>query len=100
LDNHHLYLDKANEVCRNIFEKEYFNGLGIPLPEVKFIQPDSDNFKSGEYYIRIGDTWQIHLNFGLLPTNLLKRLKYLLGMKLSITKLVRLTFLLILECSK
>jgi hypothetical protein len=72
LDNHHLYLDKANEVCRNIFEKEYFNSLGIPLPEVKFIQPDSANFKSGEYYIRIGDTWQIHLNFGLLPASLLE----------------------------
>ena len=72
MDNHHLYLDKANEVCRNIFEKEYFNSLGIPLPEVKFIQPDSANFKSGEYYIRIGDTWQIHLNFGLLPASLLE----------------------------
>ena len=72
MDNHHLYLDKANEVCRNIFEKEYFNSLGIPLPEVKFIQPDSANFKSGEYYIRIGDTWQIHLNFGLLPSSLLE----------------------------
>ncbi|MBS1631370.1 MAG: VWA domain-containing protein [Bacteroidetes bacterium] len=72
MDNHHLYLDKANEVCRNIFEKEYFNSLGIPLPEIKFIQPDSANFKSGEYYIRIGDTWQIHLNFGLLPTSLLE----------------------------
>jgi len=72
LDNHHLYLDKANEVCRNIFEKEYFNSLGIPLPEVKFIQADSANFKSGEYFIRIGDTWQIHLNFGLLPSNLLE----------------------------
>jgi AraC-like DNA-binding protein len=72
LDNQHLYLDKANEVCRNIFEKEYFNSLGIPLPEVKFIQPDSANFKSGEYYIRIGDTWQIHLNFGLLQASLLE----------------------------
>lgn len=72
MDNHHLYLDKANEVCRNIFEKEYFNSLGIPLPDVKFIQPDSANFKSGEYYIRIGDTWQIHLNFGLLPASLLE----------------------------
>ena len=72
MDNHQLYLDKANEVCRNIFEKEYYNSLGIPLPEVKFIQPDSANFKSGEYYIRIGDTWQIHLNFGLLPASLLE----------------------------
>lgn len=72
MDNLHLYLDKANEVCRNVFEKEYFNSLGIPLPEIKFIQPDSANFKSGEYYIRIGDTWQIHLNFGLLPKSLLE----------------------------
>lgn len=72
MDNQHLYLDKANEVCRNIFEKEYFNSLGIPLPKIKFIQPDSANFKSGEYYIRIGDTWQIHLNFGLLPPSILE----------------------------
>ena len=72
MDKLQLYLDKANEVCRSIFEKEYFNSLGIPLPEVKFIQPDSANFKSGEYYIRIGDTWQIHLNFGLLPASLLE----------------------------
>ena len=72
MDNQHLYLDKANEVCRNIFEKEYFNSLGIPLPEINFIQPDSANFKSGEYYIRIGDTWQIHLNFGLLPPSILE----------------------------
>lgn len=72
MDNQHLYLDKANEVCRNIFEKEYFNSLGIPLPEIKFIQPDSANFKSGEYFIRIGDTWQIHLNFGLLPPSILE----------------------------
>ena len=72
MDNQHLYLDKANEVCRNIFEKEYFNSLGIPLPEIKFIQPDSANFKTGEYYIRIGDTWQIHLNFGLLPPSILE----------------------------
>ena len=72
MDNIDLYLEKASEVCRNVFEKEYFNSLGIPLPEVKFIQPDSANFKSGEYYIRIGDTWQIHLNFGLLPASLLE----------------------------
>lgn len=66
-----LYKDKANEVCRHVFENEYFNGLGIPLPEVKFIEPDSSNFATGEYYIRIGKTWQIHLNFGLLPKNIL-----------------------------
>lgn len=70
MDNQHLYLEKANEVAKYIFEKEYFNGLGIPLPEIKFIPQDDIHFNSGEYYIKIGDTWQIHLNFGLLPTKL------------------------------
>ncbi len=48
MDKHQLYLDKANEVCRSVFEKEYFNSLGIPLPEVKFIQPDI-LVKGGDY---------------------------------------------------
>lgn len=66
------YKEKANEICRQVFENEYFNGLGIPLPEINFIEPDSNNFETGEYYIRIGETWQIHLNFGLLPKNILE----------------------------
>jgi hypothetical protein len=70
LESRQLYSQKALEVCQYVFEQEYFNGLGIPLPEIKFIEPDVHNFDTGEYYIRIGETWQIHLNFGLLPKNI------------------------------
>lgn len=72
MDNRQLYLEKANEVAKNIFEKEYFNGLGIPLPLIDCIPEDDPNYQSGQYYITVGDTWQIHLNFGLLPTNMLE----------------------------
>jgi hypothetical protein len=71
LESQHLYSQKAIEVCQYVFEQEYFNGLGIPLPEIKFIEPDSHNYSTGEYYIRVGETWQIHLNFGSLPKNIL-----------------------------
>ena len=70
MTNLQLYNRRAFEACEYIFEQEYFNGLGIPLPEIKFIEPDSHNFETGEYYIRIGETWQIHLNFGSLPKDI------------------------------
>ena len=66
-DNFELYREKAIEACKQVFLNEYNRSLGIPLPKIEFILPDSSSFKSGEYFIRIGDTWQIHLNFGLLP---------------------------------
>lgn len=66
-DNYAIYREKALEACKQVFFNEYNRSLGIPLPKIEFILPDSSNYKSGEYYIRIGDTWQIHLNFGLLP---------------------------------
>ena len=68
-DNYEIYKKKALEACRHVFQNEYNRSLGIPLPNIDFILPDTHNFKSGEYYIRVGDTWQIHLNFGLLPTS-------------------------------
>ncbi|MBU2062323.1 MAG: VWA domain-containing protein [Bacteroidetes bacterium] len=66
-DNYEIYKVKALEACRHVFQSEYNRSIGIPLPNIDFILPDSNNYKSGEYYIRVGDTWQIHLNFGLLP---------------------------------
>jgi hypothetical protein len=69
LDNYEIYKEKALEACRQVFLGEYNRSIGIPLPNIEFILPDSNNYKSGEYYISIGDTWQIHLNFGLLPTS-------------------------------
>ncbi|MCF8342359.1 MAG: VWA domain-containing protein [Chitinophagaceae bacterium] len=86
-DNYDIYKDKAIEACKQVFFDEYNRSLGIPLPIIDFVIPDSANFKSGEYYISIGerktndenlrhlyyktrneeDKWQIHLNFGLLP---------------------------------
>jgi hypothetical protein len=68
-DNFEIYKEKALEACRHVFQNEYNRSIGIPLPNIDFILPDSNNFKSGEYYIRVGDTWQINLNFGLLPTS-------------------------------
>jgi len=68
-DNYEIYKEKALEACRHVFKNEYNRSIGIPLPNIDFILPDSNNYKSGEYYIRVGDTWQIHLNFGLLPTS-------------------------------
>jgi hypothetical protein len=66
-DNYEIYKEKALEACKHVFKNEYNRSIGIPLPNIDFILPDSNNYKSGEYYIRVGDTWQIHLNFGLLP---------------------------------
>ncbi|MEO6729311.1 MAG: VWA domain-containing protein [Candidatus Dojkabacteria bacterium] len=66
-DDFEIYKEKALEACRQVFISEYNRSIGIPLPNIEFVLPDSNNFNSGEYYIRIGDTWQIHLNFGLLP---------------------------------
>jgi hypothetical protein len=68
-DNYEIYKEKALEACRHVFQSEYNRSIGIPLPNIDFILPDSNNYKSGEYYIRVGDSWQIYLNFGLLPTS-------------------------------
>lgn len=67
--NNEVYKEKAIEACKEIFFNEYNRSIGIPLPEIDFILPDSINFQSGEYFIKIGDTWQIHLNFGSLPVS-------------------------------
>lgn len=66
-DNYEIYGEKALEACKQVFLTEYNRSIGIPIPEIEFILPDSNKYKSGEYYIRIGDSWQIRLNFGLLP---------------------------------
>lgn len=67
--NNSIYREKAIEAINQLYSSEYLNSLGIPLPEIEFLLPDSANYKSGEYYIYIGDTWQIHLNLGSLPTS-------------------------------
>jgi hypothetical protein len=67
--NYESYKEQALEACRSVFINEYNRSIGIPLPEIDFVLPDSTNYKSGQYYINIGDTWQIKLNFGLLPVS-------------------------------
>lgn len=67
--NYESYKEQAREACSSVFIIEYNRSIGIPLPEIDFVLPDSTNYKSGEYYINIGDTWQIKLNFGLLPVS-------------------------------
>ncbi len=69
LVNYESYKEQAREACSSVFIIEYNRSIGIPLPEIDFVLPDSTNYKSGEYYINIGDTWQIKLNFGLLPVS-------------------------------
>lgn len=62
-----VYLLKAQEAVREIFVNEYHSSLGLPLPEIKFLLPDDEEYRTGKYYIQIGDTWQISLHFGELP---------------------------------
>lgn len=61
------YQDKAQEAIGHVFVNEYHNSLGIPMPEVKMLLADDENYSTGLYYIQIDTTWQIHLNFGKLP---------------------------------
>lgn len=61
------YKQKAQHAIESVFRSEYHNSLGIPMPEVKMLLPDDDNYITGQYYILINETWQIHLNFGKLP---------------------------------
>lgn len=65
--NYEAYRKQAEQAVKDVFVKEYRNSIGIPLPQIDFILPDSDDYKTGQYYISIDETWQIHLNFGLLP---------------------------------
>lgn len=67
--NYDSYKSKAIEACRHVFTNEYNSSLGIPIPAIDFVLPDSSHYESGEYFIKIGDSWQIHLNFGLLPVS-------------------------------
>ncbi len=62
------YEQIAFEAINEVFSKEFNNSLGLPLPKVKMLLPDEKNYHSGEYFIQIGDSWQIHLNFGKLPS--------------------------------
>lgn len=64
------YQKVAEEAIHEVFQKDYFGLLALPKPEVKFLSKDEENFRSGEYYISVGNNWQIHLNFGELPKNL------------------------------
>lgn len=61
------YQKIAEEAILEVFQKDYFGLLALPIPEVKFLTKDEENYKSGEYYISVGNNWQIHLNFGELP---------------------------------
>ena len=61
------YRQKAQEAIESVYNNEYHSSLGIPMPEVKMLLADDKNYATGEYYITIDRTWQIHLNFGKLP---------------------------------
>ena len=67
LANIEIYRDIAIRAVESVFESEYHNTLGIPMPQIKILLPDDADYITGQYYIMIDDTWQIHLNFGKLP---------------------------------
>lgn len=67
--NYETYRQKALEACQFVFVNEYHRSIGIPLPIItvdKYLPGDS-NYFAGQYYITLGDTWQIHMDFGKLP---------------------------------
>ena len=66
------YKELAESAIQSVINKEFHNSLGIPMPEVKMLMPDETSYKTGEYFITIDETWQIHLNFGKLPTSYLE----------------------------
>ena len=66
-DDLEIYKQKAIEAIESVFRGEYHNSLGIPFPKVEMLLADDENYDTGQYYITIDNTWQIHLNFGLLP---------------------------------
>jgi len=66
------YIQLAIEAIQEVFEKEYFGLLALPLPEITFLTPEEESYITGEYYISIGNNWQIHLNFGALPSTYLE----------------------------
>jgi hypothetical protein len=62
----HKYQKIANEVILEVFQKEYCL-LSLPIPQIRFMSKDEEDYRSGQYKIQIGKTWQIQLNFGKLP---------------------------------
>lgn len=70
--NIEIYRDIAIRAVETVFESEYHNTLGIPMPQIKILLPDDADYITGQYYIMIDDTWQIHLNFGKLPISFKK----------------------------
>jgi len=69
--NYNIYQNKAIEACKQVFLSEYNRSIGIPLPivTVDSYLPGDPKYFSGQYYISVGNTWQIHLDFGKLPTS-------------------------------
>lgn len=70
--NNERYSQLANEAIHEVYEKDYFGLLALPKPLVSFLTPDEESYITGEYYITIGNNWQIHLNFGVLPKTFLE----------------------------
>ncbi len=69
ISNNLDYIKKAEEAIQQVFSNEYHNSLGIPQPKIKMLLSDHKKYNAGEYFITIGETWQIHLSFGKLPTS-------------------------------
>jgi len=62
------YLQKAIDAIQDVFKDDY-PLLSLPFPDISFLSEEEENYRSGMYYISIGDKWQINLNFGKLSNN-------------------------------
>lgn len=66
---HFKYRQLAEDAIREVYEKDYYGLLALPFPKISFLSPEEENFYSGEYFIKVGKDWQIHLNFGKFSDN-------------------------------
>lgn len=64
-----LTIKHINEIITEVFDNDFKGLLLLPKPVISFLKNDHNSYGYGEYFIHIGNGWQIHLNFGKLPDN-------------------------------
>ena len=47
-DNIEIYQDIAIHAIESVFEGEYHNTLGIPMPQIKILMPDDADYITGQ----------------------------------------------------
>jgi hypothetical protein len=61
------YRRVAEATIQDVFSQDYHGAVGLPFPKIGFVPPEHQDHIAGQYYISIGNGWQINLNFGQLP---------------------------------